>query len=124
MFAFAKPHQFPKDDFAWNSHMNFTIRLAQESDIPALENLIPISVRGLQTAYYSPAQIEAAFGPVYGVDRRLIADGTYFVVEQQGQIVGCGGWSKRKSLFGGDQYHQTLQAKLDPRHDAARIRAF
>jgi hypothetical protein len=62
--------------------MSFTLRLAQLSDVSTLENLIPISVRGLQTAYYSPAQIEAAFGPVYGVDRQLIADGTYFVVEQ------------------------------------------
>ena len=76
-------------------------RLAREEDIPALEALIPVSVRALQAPYYSAAQMEAALGPVFGVDKQLIRDGTYFVVEDDAQVVGCGGWSKRKSLYWG-----------------------
>ncbi len=79
------------------------IRLATEDDIPALEELIPLSVHGLQSAHYTAAQRQAALGPVFGVDRALIQDGTYFVVELDNRVVGCGGWSKRKTLFGGDQ---------------------
>jgi len=94
-------------------------------DVPALEGLIPLSVRTLQAAHYSPAQMEAALGPVFGVDRHLIADGTYFVAEQDGQIVGCGGWSRRKSLFGGDAARECSEdSLLDPVRDPARIRAF
>src|SRR5690242_20607436 len=104
--------------------MNWTTRLANEENVPALERLIPLSVRALQSAYYSPAQMEAALGPVFGVDRQLIRDGTYFVVERDGQIVGCGGWSKRRSLFGGDHGRIEPDAELDPEHDPARIRAF
>src|SRR5258707_636553 len=78
-------------------------RLAREEDIPALEALIPLSVRTLQAPHYSRAQIEAALGPVYGVDRQLIGDGTYFVVERARQVIGCGGWSRRQSLYGGDR---------------------
>ena len=102
----------------------FTLRLARESDIPALERLIPLSVRGLQATTYSPAQMEAALGPVFGVDRQLIRDGTYFVVENGEEIVGCGGWSRRKAVFGGDRERQGEDAELDPAHDPARIRAF
>ncbi|MEI9895967.1 MAG: hypothetical protein WDN28_19385 [Chthoniobacter sp.] len=68
-----------------------------------LELLIPLSVRGLQATTYSPAQMEAALGPVFGVDRQLIRDGTYFVVEAGGKLVGCGGWSRRRAVFGGDR---------------------
>ena len=100
------------------------VRLAREEDIPALEALIPLSVRTLQAAYYSPAQMEAALGPVFGVDRQLIRDGTYFVVEDDGQIVGCGGWSKRRSLYGGDHDRTEPDPELDPERDAARVRAF
>jgi GNAT superfamily N-acetyltransferase len=99
-------------------------RLARDEDIRTLEQLIPLSARGLQAAHYSPAQMEAALGPVFGVDRQLIRDGTYFVVESEGQIVGCGGWSKRGSLFGGDHGRAETDRELNPRHDAARIRAF
>jgi GNAT superfamily N-acetyltransferase len=100
------------------------LRLANESDVPALEKLIPLSVRGLSRADYSSAQMDAALGSVFGVDRQLIRDGTYFVVAENGELIGCGGWSKRKTLFGSD--HQTYRddAELDPSHDAARIRAF
>lgn len=104
--------------------MPFSIRLAREADIPALEALIPLSVRGLQAATYSPAQMEAAIGPVFGVDRQLIRDGTYFVVESEGMIVGCGGWSRRKAVFGGDRERQGEDAALDPAQDPARVRAF
>ena len=62
--------------------MNWTPRLATGADIPELEKLIPLSVRALQSAHYSPAQIEAALGTVFGVDRQLIRDGTYFIVEE------------------------------------------
>jgi GNAT superfamily N-acetyltransferase len=103
---------------------NWTLRVACEPDIPALEILIPLSVRSLQAAHYSPAQMEAALGPVFGVDRQIIRDGTYFAVEQQGRIVGCGGWSFRKTLFGGARDRPGEDARLDPKRDAARIRAF
>src|SRR5436190_14128774 len=104
--------------------MNWQPRLAQEKDIPELEALIPLSVRALQASHYSAAQIEAALGPVFGVDRQLIRDRTYFVVEYEQHLVGCGGWSKRKSLFGGDAQRSGEDPLLDPKRDAARIRAF
>jgi GNAT superfamily N-acetyltransferase len=104
--------------------MSWTPRLARDSDIPALEELIPLSVRILQAPYYSSAQMEAALGPVFGVDRQLIRDGTYFAVEHDGRIVGCGGWSKRKTLYGGDRERIGEDKQLDPKCDSARIRAF
>ncbi len=93
-------------------------------DVPALEELIPLSVRTLQAAHYSPAQMEATLGPVFGVDRQLIADGTYFVAEHDGQIVGCGGWSRRKAVFGGDRARAGADELIDPACEPARIRAF
>ncbi|CAN5222626.1 GNAT family N-acetyltransferase [soil metagenome] len=103
------------------------LRLAVDSDVPTLNKLIDSSVRGLQQADYSPAQIESALRTVYGVDSQLISDGTYFVAEVIGEpalIVGCGGWSKRKTLYGGDQYHAREDSFSDPATDAAKIRAF
>lgn len=99
-------------------------RVAQTRDIPQLEALIPVSVRALQAAHYSPAQMEAALGPVFGVDRQLIRDGTYFVVESEGQIVGCGGWSRRRSFYGAGAEQKSEDEALEPRRDAARVRAF
>jgi GNAT superfamily N-acetyltransferase len=99
-------------------------RLAREEDIPALEVLIPVSVRELQAPYYSPAQMAAALGPVFAVDRQLIRDGTYFVVERDGTIVGGGGWSRRRSLYGGDNGRAGEDDLLDPQRDAGRVRAF
>ena len=104
--------------------MNWTLRPAVNGDVPVLEQLIPLSVRALQAPYYSAAQMDAAIGPVFGVDHQLIADGTYFAVEQDGRLIGCGGWSRRESLCGGGQAGAPAQAVLDPRRDAARIRAF
>lgn len=111
--------------------MKIRIRLATPADIPALRVLIEASVRGLQAQDYTAAQIESALATVYGVDTQLIADGTYFVAEADSTagasvapIAGCGGWSKRKTLYGGDQWTGREAALLDPQHDAAKIRAF
>ncbi len=115
--------------------MNIQIRPAVSADIPILRELIDASVRGLQAQDYTPAQIERALATVYGVDTQLISDGTYLVAETNAGadvhktseaplIVGCGGWSKRKTLYGGDQWTGREAALLDPQHDAAKIRAF
>ena len=105
--------------------MGPTPRLARLADIPALEVLIPLSVRVLQAPFYSPAQMEAALGPVFGVDRQLIEDGSYFVIEHEGQVIACGGWSARVSLCGSDTGRTAAEnRRLDPTRDAARIRAF
>jgi GNAT superfamily N-acetyltransferase len=115
------------------------LRLALPEDVPVLRELIEASVRGLQTEDYSPAQIEGALRTVFGVDSQLIADGTYIVAEaasgQRGSarrtnthaertIVGCGGWSKRKTLYGSDHWTGREDTLLDPQRDAAKIRAF
>lgn len=106
--------------------MDVHIRKAAAADIPRLREVIEASVRGLQAQDYTPAQIEGALRSVYGVDTQLIADGTYFAVEapKAGQIIACGGWSKRKTLYGGDQYAGREDSLLDPARDAAKIRAF
>lgn len=107
--------------------MNLTLRQAVSADIPALRVPIDASVRGLQTADYTPAQIEGALQTIYGVDSQLIADGTYYIVEEISEtalIVGCGGWSKRKTLFGGDRWTRREDSLLNPQQDAAKIRAF
>jgi GNAT superfamily N-acetyltransferase len=110
--------------------MNVCVRKAAASDIPRLREIIEASVRGLQAGDYSPAQIEGALASVYGVDTQLIADGTYFAAEVtdaasgEKRIVACGGWSKRKTLYGGDQYAAREDSLLDPARDAAKIRAF
>ncbi len=110
--------------------MNVRIRKAVMADIPRLREVIEASVRGLQARDYTPAQIEGALTSVYGVDSHLIADGTYFAVEadepsaNKSTIVACGGWSKRRTLYGGDQFARREDSLLDPAHDAAKIRAF
>jgi GNAT superfamily N-acetyltransferase len=102
----------------------FSLRFARENDASALETLIELSTRELQSAYYSPAQLDATIGSIFGVDRALIRDGTYFAAEEDSALIGCGGWSKRKSLFGSDTMRTADDAQLDPRRDAARVRAF
>jgi GNAT superfamily N-acetyltransferase len=108
--------------------MDITIRPASTADIPRLRVLIDVSVRKLQAGDYTAGQIERALAGVYGVDTQLIADGTYYVAEAQqageAVIAGCGGWSKRKTLYGGDHYAGREDALLDPKVDAAKIRAF
>lgn len=106
------------------------IRRAMKEDIPALTILIDLSVRKLQAGDYSPVQIDLALKLVYGVDTQLIADGTYFAVDAKDAsgsapvLAGCGGWSKRKTLYGGDAWSQREDDLLDPARDAAKIRAF
>lgn len=107
----------------------FPIRRAIPADIPALQALIDRSVRLLQAQDYSPDQIEGALGTVFGVDSQLVADGTYFVVEARRrtgdvEIAGCGGWSKRRTLFGSDRGSGRDDDLLDPLRESARIRAF
>src|SRR5271165_2245280 len=128
----------------------FTLRLATEEDIPALHALIEVSVRVLQAGDYTPAQIEGSLGTVLGLDTQLIRDGTYFVAEAIGgeehtsgaeaaasfagldvraeaptyrPLAGCGGWSKRKTLFGADRGPGREPELLDPETDAAKVRA-
>src|SRR5438309_4609660 len=118
---------------------NIHLRLAVPEDVPVLRELILASVRGLQTQDYTQAQIEGALKTVFGVDSQLITDGTYIVgqaepaaIELTGaksaqhelMIVGCGGWSKRKTLYGSDHWTGREDALLDPLRDAAKIRAF
>jgi GNAT superfamily N-acetyltransferase len=98
------------------------IRLATSEDIPALRILMDRAISGLMNDVLTPQQVEASFD-IMGMDTQLIADGTYFVVELDGQIAGCGGWSRRATLFGGDQTDGRDAALLDPARDAARIRA-
>ncbi|HMI37221.1 MAG TPA: GNAT family N-acetyltransferase [Steroidobacteraceae bacterium] len=100
------------------------LRPATLSDLGALETLIALSARTLGAREYSPAQIEGALRGAFGVDTQLIRDGTYFVVEHAGQLVGCGGWSRRRTLFGGDARPDRDASELDPAQDAAKIRAF
>jgi len=101
-----------------------TIRLATFDDVAELQQLIALSVRGLSTDYYTPNQIESAIKYIFGIDSQLITDGTYYVSEKENIKVGCGGWSKRNTLFGGDQHKDIEDPLLDPAKDAARIRAF
>jgi GNAT superfamily N-acetyltransferase len=120
------------------------IRKAATTDIPVLRRLIEASVRELQVEDYTPAQMEGALESVFGVDSQLIADGTYLVAETRivdalpvaentaGEknpgsgwvIAGCGGWSKRKTLYGSDHWTGREDTLLDPKRDAAKIRAF
>jgi len=100
------------------------MRLATFDDIPALQALIALSVRGLSTNYYTTAQIESSIKYIFGIDSQLITDGTYYIAEKDNMIIGCGGWSKRNTLYGGDQHKDIEDPLLDPLNDAARIRAF
>jgi GNAT superfamily N-acetyltransferase len=119
--------------------MTLLYRLATPADIPHLGPLIEASIRGLQTRDYSPTQIEQAIGTWLGLDTHLIADQTYFAVEVPtgfensanpdrlptiGNLAACGGWSRRKTPYGSDHRPNRDDSFLDPRSDAAKIRAF
>jgi len=104
--------------------MPYIIRKANLSDRAAIQQLIAESARGLSRDDYSEQQVEGAIKTVFGVDTNLILDRTYFVADNAGELIGCGGWSKRKTLFGGDQYATRDAAELDPKTEAAKIRAF
>lgn len=100
------------------------IRYATLEDRAKIQQLIAESARGLSREHYDDAQIEAAIVTVFGVDTDLIDDGTYFVAESEGVFVGCGGWSRRRTLFGGDQFAARDASYLDPASEPAKIRAF
>ena len=104
--------------------MEITIEKTLNSEIPELQNLIAESVRGLSTGYYTPSQIESAIKYVFGVDTQLVTDGTYYTVRVDSRLAGCGGWSKRNTLYGGDQHKEQEDPLLNPLYDDAKIRAF
>ena len=104
--------------------MEYILRKANLVDREAIKQLIVKSARNLSREDYSEQQIEAAILTVFGVDTDLILDGTYFVADSSGTLIGCGGWSKRRTLFGGDQFSGRDASELDPKLEAARIRAF
>jgi N-acetylglutamate synthase-like GNAT family acetyltransferase len=100
------------------------VRVATNRDIPALRELIDLSARELSRAHYSPEQIDSAARHIFGVDTQLIADATYFVVDGPSGPIAAGGWSRRRTLYGGDQFKQEQDPLLDPAGEPARIRAF
>ncbi|HEV8590630.1 MAG TPA: GNAT family N-acetyltransferase [Pyrinomonadaceae bacterium] len=105
--------------------MTFSLRTANADDVDQIAKLVAESVRGLAKGIYDERQIELSIKSVFGVDHQLIADRTYFVAESENGIVGCGGWSKRKTLYGSSAYRDSRDPELlDPALDAAKIRAF
>lgn len=105
--------------------MMITIRLARMNEVMTLNAMIILSAQELSRDDYSKEEITAGISYVFGLDTELIADQTYFVIEKEGVIAGCGGWSRRKTLFGGNQFSGREEAVfLDPEKDAAKIRAF
>lgn len=102
----------------------FSLRLADLSDVPALDLLIPSAARALSAGFYSEQQVESAIVHVFGPDTQLIQDHTYYVAVAGPAVIGCGGWSRRRTLFGGDQAKPASDPLLNPASDPARIRAF
>ena len=104
---------------------SFYLRVATADDVAGIRGVIDASVRELQAGDYSAAQIEAALATVFTIDSQLIADGTYFVaLTGDAEMAGCGGWSKRRTLYGGDhQVEKIVPELLDPAVDAAKVRA-
>ncbi|HEX7947770.1 MAG TPA: GNAT family N-acetyltransferase [Phenylobacterium sp.] len=102
--------------------MDLTHRIAAAADIPALSAVMDAAIAELQKGFLDPAQIESS-RMIMGLDRQLVADRTYFVVEDGGRIAGCGGWSRRATLYGGDHTPGRDAALLDPATEAARVRA-
>jgi GNAT superfamily N-acetyltransferase len=100
----------------------FTSRLATAADVPALMPVVDAAIAELQRSFLNDAQIESSRA-IMGIDHELIADGTYFVIEAGGEIAGCGGWSRRATLYGGSQTPGRDSKLLDPKVDAARVRA-
>ncbi len=104
--------------------MPYQLRPATRADLADLQRLIARSARELGGRDYRPEQIEGALQGAFGVDTQLIDDGSYFVAEEHGLLVGCGGWSRRRTLFGSDSARERDAGELDPRTEAAKIRAF
>ena len=103
---------------------SYSFRKATLDDVAAIESLIAASARGLAVGQYSIEQIEAALSDAFSVDTELITDQTYLVVEAAGELIACGGWSKRGTLFGGDGSPGRESKLLNPETEAARIRTF
>src|ERR1019366_8192812 len=95
--------------------MPYLLRTAARADQGPLQHLIARSARDLGAQGYKPEQVEAALRGAFGVDTQLIDDGTYFVAELDGKLVGCGGWSRRRTLFGGDSHAERDAGGIDPR---------
>src|SRR6188472_219391 len=100
------------------------LRRASLADLPLLGPLIAASARELSKDDYAPEQVEGALRGAFGTDTQLIRDGTYFVIEAGERLAGCGGWSRRRTLFGSDTRTDRDATELDPAIDAAKIRAF
>lgn len=107
-----------------SDHESFRLRAARRDDIPEIEQLIERSVRALSVGYYDGPQIESALRFMFGVDSQLVDDGTYHVIEAGGALAAAGGWSRRRTLFGGDRWKHGADEPLDPLREPARIRAF
>jgi GNAT superfamily N-acetyltransferase len=102
-----------------------TLRQATLDDVPRLTRLVQASIRGFGASFYDDAQLRSSLEHLYGVDRQLIEDGTYFVIEEGDNVVAAGGWSYRRTTFGGDQFGAARDAtQRDPRLEPAAIRAF
>jgi GNAT superfamily N-acetyltransferase len=106
------------------SDPTLSLRPARPSDVASIERLIERSVRALSVGHYSPRQTDSALRFMFGVDTRLVEQGTYFVVEAADEIVAAGGWSAWRTLYGGDRFKDGDDEPLEPGRDAARIRAF
>lgn len=102
----------------------YTLRVARPEDVEALTRVIQASVRELSRGYYTDAQAESGIRYVFGVDTTLVSDGTYFCVEAEGELVACGGWSMRRTHYGGDHAKSGPDPIIDPSTEPARIRAF
>jgi len=102
--------------------MSFTLRLATSADLPTMHALMNQAIGELLKPYLPPEAVEASF-EIMGLDTQLVADGTYFAAIDGDDIIGCGGWSRRATLFGGDHTKGRDAALLDPARDAARVRA-
>jgi GNAT superfamily N-acetyltransferase len=101
----------------------FPLRLATLKDLPAIERLITASVERLSVGYYTPTQVASGLHYVFGPDTQLILDGTYFAVTDGPRLVGAGGWSRRRTMYGGNQMKSREDPMLDSAREAARIRA-
>jgi len=106
------------------SPKDIRVRAATMAEVGALNELVEQAVRQLSVGYYTPQQIDSALQYMFGIDTQLILDATYYVAESEGQVIGCGGWSQRRTLYGGDQSKTANGPLLDPAREAARIRAF
>jgi GNAT superfamily N-acetyltransferase len=102
--------------------MTLTHRLAADADVPALRELMALAIDHLQDDVLTPEQVRASHA-IMGIDTQLIADRTYFIVERDGELAGAGGWSNRETLYGGDHSAGRNSRLLDPKIEAARIRA-